>query len=66
MKKSEISIARRRELVQLAVDNKDKAAEQLRKYARRMAESKCTTDRVALLSELLCVSEATIYREMKI
>lgn len=63
MKKNTEQKAKRKELIELFINDPDEAAEQLRKYAKELKKTKSTAERVKILSTLLCLHEATIYRE---
>ena len=48
----------------LAIDSPEKAAEELRNLADALAECRNKSDITFALSEIFCVSERTIYRDM--
>lgn len=64
MKKNREAAERRARLVTTAMNNKDEAAKILEGYAARLRETRSTVDRVKLLSEVLCISEVTLYRDI--
>lgn len=64
MKKNREAAERRARLVATAMNNKDEAAKILEGYAARLRETRSTVDRVKLLSEVLCISEGTLYRDI--
>jgi len=63
MNRNQESIKKRKEFIMEALTDSKKAAAVLNKHARKLAAAKTTTERVRLLSEVLFISETTIYRE---
>lgn len=64
MKRNPLLIAKRKKLINLSIVDKSSAAEVLRNYANQIENSQGTAQTVLIVSELLGVSEATIYRDI--
>lgn len=65
MKKNALQQKQRAEFVQAAFNNSKEAANHAAKYVRRLRKARNTTQIVQALSEMLYISEATIFREIK-
>jgi len=65
MKRSQEAQRNRSEIIKTALNSPEKAAEAIKKLADKIGNSQGTSEIVANLSTLLCVSESTIYSELK-
>lgn len=65
MNKSDKQLKRRAKFVQKAIKSPKSAARELRDISFSLGETKNTTDTIYALSELFCVSETTILRDLK-
>jgi len=64
MIKSKKCVQKRQEFIQLAINSPRQAAARLKTLALRLENSRNTTERTELLSEILHLSETTIYRDL--
>ena len=63
MKRSERSINKRKKLVHLAINDRVKAARIIKKYAEKIETARTTNESVRVLSDLLGVSESTVFKD---
>lgn len=63
MKKNERTLQNRKKLIRTALTNNIEGANMLRKFADQLEASKGTNERVQIMAELLCVSEALVFQE---
>lgn len=65
MKKNKLQQTKRQTLIRTAISDHEKAAEIIRSYADRLEKSQGVTERIHIIGDLMCISEATIFREIK-
>jgi len=63
MKRSENCITQRKELVKISIDNPSAGAALVGTFASRLNKAHGTNEIVKILSELLGVSETTVFRD---
>jgi hypothetical protein len=63
MKRNENDINQRKVMIRTAVDNPKAGAAMLTAFATRLKKAQGTTETVKILSELLGVSETTVFRD---
>lgn len=63
MKRASNAIESRREFVKMAINQPIEAAAELRRTAETLEQAHGTSEIVAHVSDLLCVSESTIYKD---
>lgn len=63
MKKNERDNINRKAFIQAVLDNKENGITYLNKINERLEKSKGTAEKVAILNDLLFISERTIYND---
>ena len=64
MYKTKKQTEKRGEFIRTVMNDREQAANILEQYAEKLRTTKSTVDRVSIISDLLCISECTIYRDI--